>query len=608
RAIAEVDARDVHLYSRNQVSFDAKFPALRTALAELGHAVVLDGEVVVVDDTGNARFQLLQTYQKTGEGQLLYLVFDLLFLDGHDLRSLPLVRRKEILTEVLKSNANHLVRLSEHVEDRGVDFFDAARAHHLEGIVAKNGRSVYREGVRGPDWLKIKTHLRQEALICGFTEPRRSRKHVGALILGVFDGDNLVYIGHTGGGFNGKQLADLLAKLKPLVRPTCPFQEPPKTNSAVHWVEPSLVCEVSFQEWTSSGVMRQPIFVGFREDKPANQVHRETPRPTSNMLKSPGRDKGRESAVSRSNGKHRPSGGHRVELTHLDKVYWPEEGFTKGDLIAYYRDMAPLILPYLRDRPESLHRHPEGISATGFFQKDVSLHRPPSWVRTVKIPSETKGTIEYVVCQDEDSLLYLVNLGCIELNPWSSRVGSLDEPDYLIIDLDPEAIPFSRVIEAAQAVRRVLDKAGASSVCKTSGKSGLHILVPLKAGYSYEHAKQFAELIANVVHQSLPRSTSVVRSPAKRQRRVYLDFLQNRRGQTIAAPYCVRPVHGASVSTPLQWREVKAGLDPANFTMSTIRKRTEKLGDLWKPVLEEGIDLEECLSRLMRRTRRSGSS
>jgi bifunctional non-homologous end joining protein LigD len=359
----------------------------------------------------------------------------------------------------------------------------------------------------------------------------------------------------------------------------------------VHWVEPRLVCEITFQEWTRSGVARHPIFAGFREDKPAKEVRREKAAAVAEAVPS---KKPREVVGE--------NGAPRVTITNGDKVYWPGEGYTKGDLIAYYREVAPLILPYLRDRPESLHRHPDGIAGEGFFQKDVGRRPPPAWVRTAEIASESNGgKIEYLVCDDEDTLIYLANLGCIELNPWNSRVGSLGNPDYLVIDLDPEAIPFPRVIEAALAVRRLLDAAGAECLCKTSGKTGLHVFVPLGARYPHEQARQFAEIVANVVHRALPETTSVVRSPALRQRRIYLDFLQNRRGQTLAAPYSVRPAPGAPVSTPLRWREVRRGLDPARYTIRTVHERVAQLGDLWRPVLGPGIDLSDCLERLARR-------
>lgn len=614
RAIAEVAPKGVRLYSRNQKSYATKFAALVRSLETLPHEAVLDGEVVVLDAQGRSHFQLLQNYQKTRSGQLVYYVFDLLYLDGHDLRGLPLVRRKEILAQVIGATPD--IKLSEHVEETGAAFYKAAAELELEGIIAKNGQSVYREGVRGPDWLKIKVHRRQEAVIGGFTEPRRSRQHLGALLLGVYEGDDLVYIGHTGGGFSDQDLAQVRKKLEPLERSSCPFRDRPKANAPVHWVEPRLVGEVKFHEWTASGTLRQPIFLGLRDDLSPRDVHREQPQPLGQTLKGSNASRpSRDGKPSRSRAKSRKAGSsgsdglgdsNRVSLSNLEKVYWPDELYTKGDLVAYYRDVAPLILPYLRDRPESLNRHPNGITGKSFFQKDVSRQRPPAWVKTVGIPSQTDGrTIEYLLCQDEDTLLYLANLGCIELNPWNSRLGSLDKPDFLVIDLDPGDIGYAEVIAAARAVRRVLDKAGALSVCKTSGKTGLHIYVPLGARYDYEQAKQFAEIVANVVHHALPKTTSVVRNPAQRLDRVYLDFLQNRRGQTLAAPYAVRPVPGATISTPLAWREVRSGLDPAKFNLRTMRKRLDRLGDLWSPVLGPGINLEDCLTRMTKSARRS---
>ncbi len=572
RALAEVRADHVMLYSRNHKSFNERFAPLVESLRRLGREAVLDGEIVVVDDQGRSDFQLLQNYQKTGQGRLRYYVFDLLYLDGHDLRPLALRQRKALLAKVLGDLPD--VLLSEHVERQGTAFFEAAVARGLEGIIAKRADSPYREGVRSPEWLKIKARQRQEAVIGGFTEPRGSRSDLGALLLGVYEGKELVYIGHTGGGFTATTLADMRARLEPLMQRACPFQTRPKANAPAHWVAPRLVCEVTFQEWTHDGKMRQPIFVGLREDKSPRAVRRETPQPATDAAAEP-------------------------IGTHLDKIYWPDEGYTKGDLIDYYREVAPVILPYLRDRPQSLHRHPNGIAGTSFFQKDVGKQPPPEWIQTVRVPSGSAGRkVTYLLCQDERSLLYLANLGCIEINPWNSRVGSLDKPDYLMIDLDPEAVPFTRVIEAAAAVRKALDRAGAASLCKTSGKRGLHIVVPLGARYDYEQARQFAEIVARLVTKQLPRSTSVVRSPSERQGRVYLDYLQNARGQTLAAAYSVRPVARAPVSTPLRWREVRKGLDPSRFTLKTIPGRLDRLGDLWQPVQKDGIDLADCLERL----------
>jgi bifunctional non-homologous end joining protein LigD len=585
RAIAEIEGGAVRLYSRNDISFKDKFAAIANALAGLGRDAILDGEVVVLDDTGQSSFQLLQNYQKTGRGNLVYCVFDLLELDGKNVRALPLKRRKELLRELV-AGVPH-VQFSEHVERDGVGLFDAAAAQGLEGIIAKRADSPYQEGRRGPDWLKIKVRRRQEAVIGGFTRPRGSRKRLGALVLGVYDGDELVYVGHTGTGFSDKGLDDIYAKLAPLVRASCPFKKRPATNMPARWVEPTLVCEVAFQEWTEERLMRHPVFLGLREDKPARDVRREVPasRPTARATK----------PAARKAAPREPD----VELTNLDKVYWPADGYTKGDLIDYYRQVAPIILPHLRDRPMSLHRHPNGIDVSSFFQKDVTSQPPPPWVKTVPVVAESDGTTKtQIVCQDTATLLYVANLGCIEMNPWNSRVGTLDRPDYLVIDLDPNDAPFALAVEAAQHVRRLLDKHCAPCFCKTSGKRGLHVYVPLEARYDFDLARQFAELIANLVHRRMRATSSVVRNPRLREGQLYLDYLQNRRAQTMAAPYSVRPVPGATVSTPLKWSEVTKRLDPTRFTIRTLPRRLDKLGDLWGGVLGPGADLARCVHAL----------
>ncbi len=288
----------------------------------------------------------------------------------------------------------------------------------------------------------------------------------------------------------------------------------------------------------------------------------------------------------------------KVKLTNLDKVFWPDEGYTKGDLIDYYRTVAPFILPYLKDRPESLNRHPDGITGENFFQKNMD-HRVPGWIETVRIRSESSNRdLVYLVCQDTATLIWMANLGCIEINPWHSRVRHLEEPDYLVLDLDPLDIPFPEVVKAATVTHEVLEEIGAESFCKTSGATGLHIYVPLGARYSDDQAQQFAHLVNLLVHTRLPATTSVERSPEKRKGKVYLDFLQNGRGQTLAAAYAVRPRKGATVSTPLKWEEVNKGLDPTRFTIRSIGSRLERVGDLWKDTLGPGIDMERCLERL----------
>lgn len=586
RAIAEVSDQGIEIYSRRQQSFNKDFPAVISALEQLEHEAVLDGEVVVLDEAGRSHFQLLQNYKRTrvAEGRLVYYVFDLLWLDGYDLRSLPLRQRKQMLKEMLQGQAD--VRYSDHIEGAGVKFYEMVREQGLEGVLAKNAESPYREAKRTRDWLKVKTCLRQEAVIAGYTEPKGGRKYFGAVILGVYDKDGeLVYVGHTGGGFSDRSLKEVHEKLQPLIQEKPPFTIPPKTNAPATWVKPQLVCEVKFQEWTDGGHMRKPIFLGMREDKDPGHVHWEMPKPLDEILP--------ETELAAEPGMP----GTRVKLTNLDKTYWPREGYTKGDLLEYYSNISSVILPYLTDRPESLHRHPDGIEGESFFQKNVDV--APAWVKTIPIRSESEGReINYLVCQDIDTLLYIANMGCIEINPWNSRHTSLDSPDYLVVDLDPEGISFDAVIETALKTKEVLDNIQVPNYCKTSGATGLHIYVPLGAKYTYKQARDFTHVVVSLVHQALPDTTSLERMPDKRQNRVYLDYLQNRRAQTLAAPYSVRPRPGAPVSAPLQWSEVKTGLNPASFTIRTIGERLERLGDLWQPVVGPGMDMSKALAKL----------
>ncbi len=587
RAIATLAPEGVQLRSRRDQDFAERYPTVVAALKDIhGATAVLDGEIVVLDDQGRSEFGRLQTYTETG-GQLAYYVFDILHLNGRDLTGLPLARRKEILQAWLP--VGPVVRYSDHVTARGREFFAAAQARRLEGIMAKDGRSSYLPGKRSRSWLKVKVHARQEAVIGGYTEPRGSRADFGALVLGLYDeAGRLHYVGHAGGGFTDRTLADTLARLQPLHQAESPFAENFKTNAPVTWVRPELVCEVEFREWTADGRMRQPIFVGLREDKPAPAVHRERA--------APGPTTAEPTLLSGTPSGPTP-GTTKAPVHHADKVYWPDDGITKGQLAAYYRELAPTILPYLQGRPESLHRFPHGITGQNFYQKDVE--ETPDWVHRITIHSESaRRDLHYVICDDLDTLMYLVNLGCIELNPWSSRADHLEQPDWCVIDLDPEGVEFETVIQVAQVVHEVLEGAGLPHVPKTSGATGLHIYLPMGAKYSYDQVRDFAHIIVQLVHARLPKLTSLERSPAKRQERVYLDYLQNRHGQTLAAPYGVRPRPGAPVSAPLRWDEVRTGLSPAEFTMATMPARLREVGDLWRPVLGPGVDLLAALERL----------
>jgi bifunctional non-homologous end joining protein LigD len=626
RAIAEIDQRQVRLYSRNGLTFNDRYDAIVKSLQHVGHQTVLDGEVVVLDSAGRPQFQMLQDFGSSRKGNLVYQVFDVLYVDGHDLRKLPLLSRKQILEKLLRDFPN--VRVSSHIEEHGRALFQAVSDQGLEGIVAKEAGSIYREGVRSQSWLKIKARMRQEAIIAGFTEGKGSRAGFGSLVLGVYDGDDLVYVGHTGTGFTDKSLTDIRNRLDPLIQGQCPFKARPATNGLAHWLDPRLVCEVSFVAWTNAGQMREPVFLGLREDKDPQTVKRERSSCADTLLEDADKEGRRTKSIASARLPNRnkpllpsPSGrgaggegaapvpeprldgakqelqidGHNVHLTNLSKLYWPDEAYTKGDLVQYYRDVSAFILPYLKDRPQSLNRHPNGIYGKSFFQKDVQA--TPEWVATVMLESEEKK-IRSILCQDEATLAYMANLGCIEINPLNARTSSLDAPDYLLLDLDPEDIDFDKVIEVAQAIHKILERAGAVSLCKTSGKRGLHIYVPFGAQYSHEHAKHFAELIARIANSRLAATTSLVRNPSERQGRVYLDYLQNGGGKTLAAPYSARPYPGATVSAPLKWSEVRRGLHPRKFTIRTMMQRLDSIGDLWSPVLGPGIDLPRCLDRL----------
>jgi bifunctional non-homologous end joining protein LigD len=596
RAIAEVKRNQVKLYSRNLLPFEKIFAPITDELKKIKFEAVFDGEIVVIDENGRADFQLLQNYRKTGEGLLVYYIFDLLFLEGYDLQGLPLAFRKETLRNILPDLAR--IKFSDHKNRDGKALFELAIESGLEGIIAKNKTSTYQAGVRSKDWLKIKNRQGQEAVIGGFTQPRGSRTKLGALLLGVYEGDDLVYVGHTGGGFTETELEDVKAKLAPLKRKSPPFKNRIKTNTAPTWVQPELVCEVQFSEWTDDGIMRQPIYMGMREDIDPRQVTRELPIPKSVILKPKhfqGADEMKEKVEIE---------GKELTLTNLNKVYWPDEVITKGEMIRYYRDISPLILPYLKDRPESLHRFPNGIQGKSFFQKNVT--NAPEWVKTKIIKSENSDDeIQYLICQDEATLVYMANLGTIEINPWNSRIDSLDHPDYLIIDLDPDERTFKDVIQVALTVHEFLEETGADNFIKTSGKTGLHICIPLGAKYDYDQTRQFADIITRLVNARLPEITSVERNPNKRKGLIYLDHLQNRRGQTLAAPYSLRPRPGATVSAPLKWEEVKPGLRPENFNIKNIHARVERVGDLWERILGPGIDMQKCLSNIQEKWKSS---
>ncbi|HWJ27859.1 MAG TPA: non-homologous end-joining DNA ligase, partial [Flavisolibacter sp.] len=459
----------------------------------------------------------------------------------------------------------------------------------------------------------------------------------GSLLLGVYDGDDLIYVGHTGSGFNTKSLGEIYQKLQPLIIDYSPFLKTPHTNMPATWVRPRLVCEIKFTEWTKERIARHPIFMGLRTDKKAKDVNFEKATNMAMLAKGSAASKkstakkpaakktaAKKSAPKKTSTKtaqkktslsSRTSGlqvdattgddqkitlnGHELKLTNLNKPYWKKEGFTKGDMVNYYLKIAPYILPYMFDRPQSLNRFPNGVGAPGFYQKDVN-GKVPEWMQTHTDFSEsTNEHVQYLVCSNEATLIYMANLGCIEMHPWHSRVQSPLNPDWCLIDLDPDkSNSFDQVMDTALVIKRLLDSIGADAYCKTSGSTGIHIYIPLGAKYDYDQSKQLAELVVTIANQELPDTTSIERNPSKRKGKIYLDFLQNRETQTAAAPYSLRPKPGLPVSTPLDWSELKKGLTITTYNARNIFDRLKSVGDLFAPVLGKGINLEKVLSKL----------
>lgn len=583
RAIAEIHNKKIQLYSRKGNSFLTSYPTIVNELKKMNIDAVLDGEIVVLDENGLPNFQKLQNYENNAAYPLCYYVFDILKFNKINTCDLPLIERKKLLKKILPENP--VIKYSDHIIEQGVSFFKLVKSKNIEGVIAKKTNSLYLSGVRTNEWLKIKHHKTEEVIIAGFTNPKGSRKYFGALILGMWANKQLKYVGHTGSGFNEKLLHEIYERLQPLIQDHSAFKERIKTNAPVTWVQPKLICEVTFSEWTEDKKMRHPIFLHMRNDKYINEIN------MKNYVK-PSQKENNEKYIS--------FGRTKVKTTNLNKVFWPEEGITKGMVIDYYLQMAAYILPYLKNRPESLKRNPNGMLDQGFFHKDAG-DEAPSWVKTFSIFSEsTKKEIDYIICNNKATLTYLNNLGCIELNPWNSTINSIDKPDYLIIDIDPsKKNTFEHVIEVTNAFKAFLDKAKARSFCKTSGATGMHVYIPMGKKYDYEQVRNFAEFLCIQVNEELPRLTSMERNLQKRgNNKIYLDYLQNRKGQTVASVYSLRPHPGATVSTPLEWNEVKSGLHPTDFNIHTILQRIEKKGDIFSDLLATGIDLNDCLEKL----------
>ncbi|HEV2852026.1 MAG TPA: DNA ligase D [Thermoanaerobaculia bacterium] len=572
RVLAAGGAGEARLFYKSGHDATRIFPELAQAVAALPfQGLILDGEAVVLDETGKPNFQRLQrrglrtkaidAAHAAATSPATLFVFDLLACEGFDLRSLPLSARKEMLRRVFAAGGEDgWIRLSEEVPERGEDLYAAVSEMGLEGIVAKRSDSPYRAGY-SPDWLKIRVDCSSDFAVVGFEPIPRSRSGFRNLHVAFRgQGGELVYAGTVGTGFSSEEMDEIRARLEPARRETPPLPVP-AIRGAI-WVEPELVVELRYKEWTEGGHLRHPVFLRVRDDKTVDECFR------------PGEEQEAEEEEEVQPAAASPA------LTNLDKVFWPDEGITKGNLIDFYRTVAPWMLPYLKDRVVMLDRYPNGITGKSFIQKSLKDTDP-------------------IVCDSVETLLYLVNLGAIPFHVESSRVTSPERPDWCILDLDPKTAPFSHVVEIALAIRELCEEIELEGLIKTSGGSGLHILLPMGGLFSHEQAKQLAELLAQLIVKQLPAIATTARSIAARQGRVYVDALQNGRGKMLAAPYAVRPLPGAPASTPLEWREVNDRLDVRAFNLKTIPGRLRKLKeDPLLPVLSRRPDLARTLELL----------
>ncbi|MGD8727902.1 MAG: DNA ligase D, partial [Gemmatimonadales bacterium] len=594
RLLAAIERGEPRLLTRNKHDATGAFPEIGSALRHLPtEHVVLDGEVVVHDDQGKPSFQRLQQrarYTRSLDVQLAaarqpatYYAFDLLALEDHDLRGLDLLRRKALLRRLLPTVGP--IRYTDHIDGEGEAFFAEVAKLGLEGIVAKKVGSTYRAG-RSPHWIKIRADRTDDFIVVGFTRPKGTRIGFGALHLAAYRGEDLVYTGRVGSGFDETELSTVRERLDASMRGDAPCSGAP-TGSGHVWVEPAIVCEVRYKEWTREKLLRQPVFLRFRDDKSIGECTLTEPV-----------ESGNEDPIFPLARVETPD----LQFTNEDKVFWPDEGYTKGDLIGYYRAIAPWILPYLKDRPLVMTRFPDGIDGKSFFQKDAPDFAP-GWLRTETVWSEqAERELRYFVCDTQEALLYVVNLATIPLHVWASRIGTLERPDWCILDLDPKEAPFIHVVTVAKAIKSLCDDIGLPCVVKSSGSSGLHVLLPLGRQCTHEQSRTLGELLARVTVAELSEIATIARVPSRREGKVYVDYLQNGHGKLLVAPYGVRPITGAPVSMPLRWREVTSKLDIRRFTIKNAPQRMRRLKeDPLLAVLSAKPDLTAALQRLQGR-------
>jgi bifunctional non-homologous end joining protein LigD len=604
RLLAGRESGKTTLRYRHGMDSTATFPEIARAVASLpSDAFVLDGEVVVLDGNARPRFGLLQKRgllqrradieRSAVELPATYFAFDLLGFEDFDLRGLPLSTRKALLQRFVARTGP--VRFADHVEEKGEDLLAAAGELGLEGVVGKKSDSTYR-GARSADWVKVRLDRTGDFAVVGFTKPDGGRSGFGALHVAYWDSGpgGLVYAGRVGTGFSDKQLREIHAQLEKSVRDKPAFGGAVPAGRDHAWVEPKLVVEARFKEWTGEGLLRHPVFLRLRDDKPIEECVREADPGTADEPATPPPSPTRPFEPEE----------RVVPFSNLTKVFWPAEGYTKGDLIEYYRAISPWLLPYLQDRPLVMTRYPDGIEGKSFFQKDAP-NFAPDWIRLERIWSESaEREIDYFVCDDLETLLYVANLGSIPLHMWASRVAAPERPDWCILDLDPKGAPFSHVVTIAKAIRELCEEIALPSFIKTSGATGLHVMLPLGGQCTHSESRVLGEILARVIEQDHGKIATTARALGARGGKVYVDYLQNGHGKTIAGPFSARPVPGATCSAPLKWSEVNDKLDPKKFTLKTLPARMKKLkDDPLAPVLTLKPDLQSALTNLAGRLR-----
>jgi bifunctional non-homologous end joining protein LigD len=628
RAIAEVTPTDVHLWSRLGNEKTSQFPEVsgallawaRRALKGKGRpdSVVVDGEIVALDDKGEpVGFQNLQGRihlttppsvsspsrpsrpSSPSRPEVAFIVFDLLKEGRTDWRDRPLHERRAALERLFQSSQSPVLRVSKQVRGNGRALYREALARRWEGLIVKHAASLYKSGKRTPDWRKLKIVHEQEFVVGGWTEPRHTRSYFGALLLGVFEpgADRLTYTGHTGTGFNEKELARVMKLLKARETTESPFRERLKTNERPHWVRPELVAQIRFTEWTADGKLRHPVYLGLRDDKRAVDVHREeapsrkrsTARRTTTIETGDLIAQLQTLEDARRDGALTLPDGDTLAVTNLHKVFWPRLKLTKGDLFRYYVGVAPAILPVVADRPLVMKRFPNGIAAKPFYQ-----HRAadvPAGIRTEIV--EVAERRPHIIGGSLKTLLYTTQLASISQDPWFSRVQHPQFADHVALDLDPaEGVPFARVLDVARWIRDELAALGAAGWAKTSGADGLHVYIPLPPRTPYDAGLLFCQIVATVIAHKHPKDATIERSVSARGKRVYVDYLQNILGKTLASAYSARASDYAGVSTPLSWEEVEAGVDRRDFTIKTVPRRLDDRGDVWEGLRQSpGVDL-----------------